>query len=102
MRDICILLLLHKCVTFVIIYTTKRKQQTRRRYKVMRKFEIGKTYRTGSYVFEVLKRTNKTVRVIQIQHEGRSNERRYDERTCKIQDWGDREVFFAKDVTFEA
>lgn len=85
-----------------IVYTTKTKQQTRRRYKVMRKFEIGKTYRTGSYVFEVLKRTNKTVRVIQIQHEGRSNERRYDERTCKIQDWGDREVFFAKDVTFEA
>ena len=40
----------------------------------MRKFEIGKKYRTGSYVFEVLKRTNKTVRVIQIQHEGRSKE----------------------------
>lgn len=85
-----------------IMYPSKENKEHERRYKVMRKFEIGKTYRTGSYVFEVLKRTNKTVRVIQIQHEGRSNERRYDERTCKIQDWGDREVFFAKDVTFEA
>lgn len=68
----------------------------------MRKFEVGKKYRHGSYVFEVLKRTAKTVRVIQIQHEGRYNERRYNERTVKIRDWGDREVFITNDILFEA
>ena len=68
----------------------------------MRKFEVGKRYNDGAYVFEVIKRNTKTLKVIQIQHAGRSNERRCNEKTVKIQEWNDREVFITNDLTIEA
>lgn len=68
----------------------------------MRKFEVGKRYNDGAFVFEIVKRTAKTIRFVQIQHAGRSNERRYNEGSAKIEAWDGREVFFKGDYTVEA
>lgn len=68
----------------------------------MRKFEIGKRYGENAVVFEIIKRTAKTITFSAIQHPGRYNERRSEEKTVKIKDWGDREVFYAGNETVEA
>lgn len=68
----------------------------------MRKFEVGKRYNDGAAVFEIVARTAKTIKFVRVQHAGRSNERRYDEKKVKIQNWNDREVFITNDYTVEA
>lgn len=68
----------------------------------MRKFEQGKRYGENAVVFEIVKRTAKRITYAAIQHPGRYNERRSEEKTVKIQDWKDREVFFAGSETVEA
>lgn len=68
----------------------------------MRKFETGKRYGENAVVFEIIKRTAKTITFSAIQHPGRFNERRSEEKTVKIRDWGDREVFYAGSKTVEA
>ena len=60
----------------------------------MRKFEVGKRYGENSVVFEIIKRTEKTITYAPIYHAGRYNESKREEKTVKIRDWGDREVFF--------
>ena len=60
----------------------------------MRKFEIGKRYRDGAMTFEITGRTAKTVRFVMIQHTGRFNERKGDEKRAKVNNWDGREVFF--------
>ena len=68
----------------------------------MRKFEVGKRYNDGVYVFEVIKRGAKTLKVVQIQHAERFNEKKCDEKVVKIQEWDDREVFITNNFTVEA
>lgn len=68
----------------------------------MRTFEVGKRYGEHAVVFEIVKRTAKTITYAEIHHEGRYNESRREEKRVKIQDWGDREVFFAGSETVEA
>lgn len=68
----------------------------------MRTFEQGKRYGENAVVFEVVKRTAKTVTYVAVQHAGKSNERQSEAKTAKIRDWGDREVFFAGSETVEA
>lgn len=68
----------------------------------MRKFETGKRYGENAVVFEIIKRTAKTITFSAIQHPRRFNERRSEEKTVKIRDWGDREVFYAGSETVEA
>lgn len=68
----------------------------------MRKFETGKRYGEHAVVFEIVKRTEKTITYAAIHHPGRSNESRREERKVKIQKWDGREVFFAGSETVEA
>lgn len=42
----------------------------------MIKFEVGKIYKDKSVAFEVVKRTAKTVTIVQIHHYGRWNEKK--------------------------
>lgn len=68
----------------------------------MRKFEVGKRYTDGAVAFEIVARTSKTIKFVMIQHEGKSNERRCSEKKAKINNWGDREVFFSNCYQVEA
>lgn len=68
----------------------------------MRQFEAGKRYGENAVVFEIIKRTAKTITFAAIQHPGRYNEKRSETKTARVQDWGDREVFFAGSETVEA
>ena len=61
----------------------------------MRTFEVGKRYGEHAVVFEIVKRTAKTITYAAIHHSGRYNESRREEKKVKIQNWDGREVFFA-------
>ncbi len=68
----------------------------------MRTFETGKRYGDNAVVFEIVKRTAKTITYAAIHHPGRYNESRREEKKVKIQNWDGREVFFAGSETVEA
>lgn len=68
----------------------------------MRKFEKGKRYGENAVVFEVVKRTAKTVTYVSVQHAGKPNERRSEAKTAKLCNWDGREVFIAGSQTVEA
>ena len=68
----------------------------------MRIFEVGKRYGEHAVVFEIVKRTAKTITYAAIHHSGRYNESRREEKKVKIQNWDGREVFFAGSETVEA
>lgn len=68
----------------------------------MRKFEVGKRYGERAVVFEIIKRTARTITFVAIQHPGRYNEKRSEAKTSRIRDWGNREVFLTGDETVEA
>lgn len=61
----------------------------------MIKFEVGKVYGTDANVYEVIKKTAKTITYQEIAHYGRSNEKRYGVKRTKLLDWDTREVFIA-------
>ena len=61
----------------------------------MKKFKVGKRYTDGAMTFEITGRTEKTVKFVEIQHAGRCNERKSEEKRTKVQNWPNREVFFA-------
>lgn len=58
----------------------------------MRRFEINKAYYESGATFLITGRTAKTVKYVEVQHAGRFNERRSEEKRAKIRDWDDREV----------
>lgn len=60
----------------------------------MKKFEVGKKYRDGAMVFEILERTEKTAKVAYIQHAGRSNEKVTSIKRKKINKWEHTEMIF--------
>lgn len=70
----------------------------------MNKFEVGRKYRVGGIAYEIVKRTEKFVTYRPIQHEGRFNERRGEEKRTKIYfcDFGNTEVFFTGHNEVEA
>lgn len=68
----------------------------------MRTFEIGKRYGENAVVFEITKRTAKTVTYAAIHQAGRYNESRREEKRAKVHNWDGREVFFAGSETVEA
>ena len=49
----------------------------------MKRFEIGQRIDKGGVVFEITGRTKKTVKFVEIQHAGRFNERRSEEKKEK-------------------
>ena len=50
----------------------------------MRTFEVGKRYGEHAVVFEIVKRTAKTITYAAIHHSGRYNESRREEKKVKI------------------
>lgn len=52
----------------------------------MRTFEVGKRYGESAVVFEITKRTAKTVTYAAIHHAGRYNENRREEKRVKVHD----------------
>ena len=82
-----------------IINTESIRQKEKKR---MRTFEVGKRYGEHAVVFEIVKRTAKTITYAAIHHSGRYNESRREEKKVKIQNWDGREVFFAGSETVEA
>ena len=80
-----------------IIKTVKEREEAH-----MRKFETGKRYGEHAVVFEIVKRTAKTITYAAIYHTGRTNEKTKEEKKAKIHEWDGREVFFAGSETVEA
>ena len=68
----------------------------------MRTFEVGKRYNDGAMVFEITARTEKTIKFITIQHTGRFNERKSEEKKARINKWENREIFFYNCYQIEA
>ena len=68
----------------------------------MRTFEQGKRYGENAVIFEIIKRTTKTVTYVAVQHAGKPNERRGEAQKAKLYNWGDREVFHTGNQTVEA
>ena len=61
----------------------------------MIKFEVGKVYGTDANVYEVIKKTAKTITYQGIAHYGRFNKKRYESKRAKLLDWDTKEVFLA-------
>ncbi|CUM87072.1 Uncharacterised protein [Anaerostipes hadrus] len=61
----------------------------------MIKFEVGKVYGTDANVYEVIKKTAKTITYQEIAHYGRFNEKRYESKRAKLLDCDTKEVFLA-------
>ena len=55
-------------------------------------FEVGKVYGEDSVKYEVVKRTKKTVTIIEVHHFGKFNEKRKNERKVRISDWNGTEA----------
>lgn len=71
----------------------------------MRTFEIGKRYNTDKAIaFEVIKRTAKFVTVVEIQHAGRYNEKRGEEKKVKTYEYPKKncEMFWLSHYEVEA
>lgn len=68
----------------------------------MGKFEVGKRYVESGITYEIIKRTVKTVRFVEIQHPGRFNERITAERNAKIRNWESGEVIIVGHRTIVA
>lgn len=68
----------------------------------MRRFEINKAYYESGLTFLITGRTAKTIKYIEVQHAGRFNERRSEEKKAVIKNWDDREVFMIGSRTIEA
>ena len=68
----------------------------------MRKFETGKRYGEHAVVFEIIKRTAKTITYAAVYHAGKLNEKKQEEKKTKIHERDGREVFFAGSEMVEA
>lgn len=68
----------------------------------MKKFEINKKYYESGLTFLVTGRTAKTIKYVELQHAGRFNEKRSEEKKAAIKNWDDREVLMIGSRTIEA
>ena len=68
----------------------------------MKRFEIGQRIDKGGVVFEITGRTKKTVKFVEIQHAGRINEKRSEEKKKKIFEWPEKEIFYTGSYEVEA
>ena len=55
-------------------------------------FEVGKIYGEDAVKYEVVKRTKRTVTIVEVHHFGKFNEKRRNERKVKISNWDGKEV----------
>lgn len=68
----------------------------------MRRFEINKAYYESGHTFLITGRTAKTIKYVELQHAGRFNEKRSEEKKAAIKNWDDREVLMIGSRTIEA
>lgn len=68
----------------------------------MKKFEINKKYYESGLTFLITGRTAKTIKYVELQHAGRFNEKRSEEKKAAIKNWDDREVLMIGSRTIEA
>lgn len=68
----------------------------------MREFKAGNKYDVGGTTFEIMKRTKKFVLYIEIQHAGKFNERKSEEKRTKIYNHKDCEYFYSHPYEVEA
>lgn len=68
------------------------KESKKRRMGVMKMFEVGKIYGEDAVKYEVIKRTKKTVTVVEVHHFGKFNEKRKNEKKVRISDWNGAEA----------
>lgn len=69
---------------------------------MMKKFEINKKYYESGLTFLITGRTAKTIKYVELQHAGRFNEKRSEEKKAAIKNWDDREVLMIGSRTIEA
>lgn len=68
----------------------------------MKRFEVGQKIKVGGMTFEITGRTKKTVKFVEIQHKGRINEKRSEEKKKKIFEWPEKEIFYTGCYEVEA
>lgn len=68
----------------------------------MKKFEVGNRYYESGLTYEITGRTAKTVKYVAIQHAGKFNEKRSEERKAKVHEWTNGEAFIDGSRTIEA
>ena len=87
------------------IYVHRKQFITREEigWSVEDNLEVFKTLNDAiAYVDKCHSNCNKTVTYKAIQHAGKSNERVLEQKTAKLQIWGEKEVFCVRSRTIEA
>ena len=68
----------------------------------MKKFEVNSSYYESGLTFLITGRTEKVVKYVEVQHAGRFNERRSEEKRATLRIWNDKEVLLIGSRTIEA
>lgn len=68
----------------------------------MKRFEVNSAYYESGVTFLITGRTEKFVKYVEVQHAGRFNERRSEEKRATLKIWNDREVLLIGSRTIEA
>ena len=68
----------------------------------MKKFEVNSSYYENGLTFLITGRTEKVVKYVEVQHAGRFNERRSEEKRATLRIWNDKEVLLIGSRTIEA
>ena len=68
----------------------------------MKKFEVNSSYYESGLTFLITGRNEKVVKYVEVQHAGRFNERRSEEKRATLKIWNDREVLLIGSRTIEA
>ena len=59
----------------------------------MKRFEVNSSYYESGLTFLITGRTEKVVKYVEVQHAGRFNEKRSEEKKANIQNWNANENF---------
>jgi hypothetical protein len=68
----------------------------------MKRFEVNSSYYESGLTFLITGRTEKVVKYVEVQHAGRFNEKRSEEKKAKIQNWNGNEIFLVGYRTVQA
>ena len=68
----------------------------------MKRFEVNSSYYESGLTFLITRRTKKVVKYVEVQHAGRFNEKRSEEKKAKIQNWNGNEIFLVGYRTVQA
>ena len=68
----------------------------------MKRFEVNSSYYESGVTFLITGRTEKVVKYVEVQHAGRFNERRSEEKRTALKIWNNREFLLIGSRTIEA